>query len=376
MTEAPTRRYWGSRKPPENRADIFATSLAPNAAASGTVATLRLYGPIDSWGGLWGISAADVSAVLDGFGEDVSEIRVRINSPGGEVWEGLTILNMLRAHSAKTVAVVDGLAASAASLIAAGAEETVMSPGTQMMIMAEETWYTAAEATDAGLADRVAVVTDAGESATPGAAAPEPEEVFDLSIFNHAGRSKAPAPVSKAAPQRRRNLATAQNKSGSTTPSEREGSVVAFSDEQLTHMRQQLGCDAQADETTIVAALEEALSERADDDTPTTSGHVSVPEAAWEELQVSARAGAEAAKMLRERDRDAYLDSVREKFLPANRDSWAREYDRDPANTRSYFEAAPTLISTEETGHDEAEPVELAAAGAVTETTAYKNWSM
>ena len=50
------------------------------------------------------------------------------------VSEATAILNMLRAHKATVQAVVDGLAASAASVIAAGCDEMVMSPGTQMMI--------------------------------------------------------------------------------------------------------------------------------------------------------------------------------------------------------------------------------------------------
>jgi hypothetical protein len=62
--------------------------------------------------------------------DDTTEIRLHINSPGGEVYEGLAILNLLRNHKAHVVAVVDGLAASAASFIAAGADEVVMGRNT------------------------------------------------------------------------------------------------------------------------------------------------------------------------------------------------------------------------------------------------------
>lgn len=256
VTAIPRMRYWGDRKPPKNRADMFRVVTAAatdepgeSASTTGPIATIRMYGPIDSWGGWWGISARDVAEALDSL-SDASEIRVRINSPGGEVWEGMAILNMLRAHPAKIVAVVDGLAASAASVVAVGCDETVMSPGTQMMVhdasgfaygnaatmlkaarwlnstsdsiasvyaeaaggtdeswravMQEETWYTAKEAVEANLADRVAVVSDAGETTTAGDDT-EPviddiEDHFDLSMYQHAGRSKAPAPAAVAAP--------------------------------------------------------------------------------------------------------------------------------------------------------------------------------
>jgi ATP-dependent Clp endopeptidase proteolytic subunit ClpP len=299
----PTYRYWGQRKPPKNRADVWnvttarasdATSAAPSTTL---VATLRLYGPIDSWGGFWGVSAKDVSAALDELPDSVSEIRVRINSPGGEVHEGMAILNMLRSHKAKVVAIVDGLAASAASFLAVGCDETVMSPGTQLMVhdasgfcfgqasdmrkqaealdsvsdsiaaiyaeaaggkdaewrdvMREENWYTAAEAVEVGLADRAAVVRDEGETSTAGAPESEPCEFedrvaarFDLSIFNYAGRGNAPAPHKPP---------SASPRSGNHNTE--GGPAVAFSDAQLTTMRTKLELPETADEAAIVAAI-------------------------------------------------------------------------------------------------------------------------
>lgn len=247
-------RFWGGMQPPQDRAQVFDLAT-PRQAEDATTATIRMYGPIDSWGGCWGVSAEEVAAALDSLPPSVTEIQLRINSPGGESWEGLAILNMLRAHPARVTAVVDGIAASAASFIAAGCDETVMSPGTQMMIhdawglsignptdmrkaasfldsvsdsiadlyveaaggyrakwralMGEETWYTAKEAVTAGLADRVDVVPDAGVTTTAGAEDPDemteadepmPTEAaaalsrFDLSLFNYAGRDHAPDP--------------------------------------------------------------------------------------------------------------------------------------------------------------------------------------
>lgn len=240
-------RFWGKVKPER---DYRALNVAtPRATEDATTATIRMYGPIDSWGGMWGVSAEEVSQALDSLPDTVSHIQLRINSPGGEGFEGLAILNMLRAHPATVTAIVDGLAASAASFIAAGCDETVMSPGTQMMIhdawglaignagdmekaktflnsvsdsiadlyaeaasstrakwralMVAETWFTAKEAVTAGLADAVRVVPDLGVSTTAGAEAeadPTPGESdfdnsFDLSMFRYAGREQAPEPA-------------------------------------------------------------------------------------------------------------------------------------------------------------------------------------
>lgn len=241
-------RFWGKVKP--QRQDEFFNLAVPRNSSDDTTATIRMYGPIDSWGGIWGVSAEEVSAALDSLPESVTNIQLRINSPGGDGFEGLAILNMLRAHPATVTAVVDGLAASAASFIAAGCDETVMSPGTQMMIhdawglcignaadmakaksfldtvsdsiadlyveagggyrakwrsmMTEESWFTAKETVSAGLADRVGVVPDVGVTTTAGAdpepgAEPtptegEPQDKFDLTMFKYAGRNEAPMP--------------------------------------------------------------------------------------------------------------------------------------------------------------------------------------
>lgn len=112
--------------PAENRADVV--------AATGGVAVMRLYDPIDSWGGDWGVSAKEFAVALDALPADTNEIRLHINSPGGEVWEAVAILNNLRNHSARVVAIVDGLAASAASVIAAGADELIMGEDSEFMI--------------------------------------------------------------------------------------------------------------------------------------------------------------------------------------------------------------------------------------------------
>jgi ATP-dependent protease ClpP protease subunit len=241
----PVYRFRGHVRPTEgtrqsvlNQADIV--------SADNGVATMRLYDPIDSWGGEWGVSAKEFARALDMLPTDTAEIRLHINSPGGEVYEGLAILNSLRNHPARVVAVIDGLAASAASFIATGADEVVMGRNTQLMIhdawglcvgaaidmrdmadrldkisdniasvyaaktggttdewrghMLAETWYDPEEAVAAGLADRI-----------EGEADPEARNQFDLSIFARTTGNDdeppvvpdPPAPAAEAAPQTR-----------------------------------------------------------------------------------------------------------------------------------------------------------------------------
>lgn len=172
-----------------------------------------------------------------GFADDLAEITadeltVHLNSPGGDIFDGLAIYQALKAHSAQVTVHVDGIAASIASVIAMAADKLVMAPKATMMIhdgwsmsvgnaqdmrkmadlldkqsdiiasvyadrteqpadfwrdrMRDETWYNAQEALDAGLADEI----EGQEKQTA-------EEPFDLSVFAHAGRDKAPAPVLK-----------------------------------------------------------------------------------------------------------------------------------------------------------------------------------
>tara|TARA_R100001591_G_scaffold103665_1_gene111057 strand:- start:592 stop:1761 length:1170 start_codon:yes stop_codon:yes gene_type:complete len=64
-------------------------------------------------------------------GED---IEVRINSVGGEVQEGITIYNLLKSYTGNVKVIVDGWAASIASIIALGGDELVMNEGSFIMI--------------------------------------------------------------------------------------------------------------------------------------------------------------------------------------------------------------------------------------------------
>lgn len=93
---------------------------------------LRLYGEIGpSFFGM--IDDVSVIRALDEL-RDSRKIHVRLNSPGGDYFMGVSISNALRRHPAKVVVHVDALAASAASVIAMGGDKVIMHPGSLMMV--------------------------------------------------------------------------------------------------------------------------------------------------------------------------------------------------------------------------------------------------
>lgn len=65
---------------------------------------------------------------------DVNRINLHINSPGGSVFEGIAIGNMLKQHKAHVTAHVDALAASIASVIVASCDEVIMPENSMLMI--------------------------------------------------------------------------------------------------------------------------------------------------------------------------------------------------------------------------------------------------
>lgn len=78
---------------------------------------------------------------------EVKAIDLRINSAGGSAFSGLAIYNMLKRHPASITVHVDGLAASIASIIAMAGDEVLMGEGAQMMIhdASAVSWGNAAE---------------------------------------------------------------------------------------------------------------------------------------------------------------------------------------------------------------------------------------
>lgn len=83
--------------------------------------------------GGWGISARRFANDLKALG-DISRIDLRIHSPGGDVFEGMAIYNLLDSHPATVDVYIDGLAASMASVIAMAGDTIYMPENAMMMV--------------------------------------------------------------------------------------------------------------------------------------------------------------------------------------------------------------------------------------------------
>lgn len=97
-------------------------------------ADVFIYGEIVSY--QWDESdttATSFKKELDNLG-DVADINLYINSPGGSVFEGVAIHNMLKRHKAAVTVHVDALAASIASVIAMAGDTIVMPKNSMLMI--------------------------------------------------------------------------------------------------------------------------------------------------------------------------------------------------------------------------------------------------
>ncbi|GAA4809588.1 head maturation protease, ClpP-related [Tomitella cavernea] len=391
-----------------------------NAATKDAPPEIFIYDVIGSW--FRDTDAATIAQQIKDL--DADELRVRINSPGGDAFDGIAIFNALRANDARVTVVVDGLAASAASVIAMAGDVIVMGPGSQLMIhepwlftegsagdlrkdadrldklatsitsiyaaraggdvdqwrelVADETWFTADEAIDAGLADRV------DSSAAPDARARA--GAWSMKNFRFAGREHAPAP----------RIPSAE----AVEVPERKGGVMPTLMEDL---RQRLGTAEDADEKTVLAALDEALAEQAGDgaggislDVVATGGGgggggavvgkldlaaemekrgmVAVDSETLEQLRAGAEAGAAARARQEQAEREALVDAKIQSGAvpPARRDHWIAAFAGDPEGVREALAAMPDgLIPLAEIGHA-GEPEEPAAD--IRESAEYKSW--
>ena len=105
----------------------------PLAAEADDKATISVYDVIgaDLWTGE-GVTAKRIAGALRNIGKN--PISVNINSPGGDMFEGLAIYNLLREHPGEVTVRVMGLAASAASIIAMAGDRIEMGLGSFLMI--------------------------------------------------------------------------------------------------------------------------------------------------------------------------------------------------------------------------------------------------
>ena len=116
-----------SKKPEAKARSWFEAKATSNGDK--TIAEIMIYDEI----GLWGITAKDFADALKGLGK-VDEIVLSINSPGGSVFDGVSIYNMLKRGRASVTARIDGVAASIASVIAMAADRIIMPSNAFMMV--------------------------------------------------------------------------------------------------------------------------------------------------------------------------------------------------------------------------------------------------
>lgn len=187
--------------------EVRAMAGNPNSAPE-----IMLYGEVG-----WEVNGTEFVKALQTVASE-PEVHVRINSPGGNVFEGIIIANAMRAFRGKVITHVDAVAASAASIIAIAGDEVRMASNAFFMIhepftmaagtaddfrdiaatldkmtstfvaeyrkkseqtdeqvrawMKSETWFTAQEAIDAGFIDGLDDATDE-------------EAAFDMSVFRN-----------------------------------------------------------------------------------------------------------------------------------------------------------------------------------------------
>ena len=99
-------------------------------AKANDTAEISIYDEI----GFWGVSAASFVQDLKDCGNNIKQINLHIHSPGGDVFDGIAIYNLLKNHPANVTVYIDGLAASMASVIAMAGNEVIMPENAMMMI--------------------------------------------------------------------------------------------------------------------------------------------------------------------------------------------------------------------------------------------------
>jgi ATP-dependent Clp endopeptidase proteolytic subunit ClpP len=362
-----------------------------NSTEDSSVTEILLYDEIGGW---FGVMASDFAKDLQDV--NTSEIHLRINSPGGDVFDGIAIMNALKRHKAKVTTFVDGIAASAASFIAMAGDEIVMSRNAEMMIhdawglavgnaadmrdladrldasseniasiyadraggttkqwrsaMEAETWYSDKEAVAAGLADRVETNKTASDKA---------KNRFDLSVFAHAGRASAPDPwINNKTPAE-----------PPETPTNQEGSDM--SDTLNKGLRERLGLKADASEDEIFAKLDalknsetpaeppadpegdEPEEDANEAEAPAAPGTVTVDEETLNSLRRDAEAGRQAYESQQAQHREGLVNAavLDGRIAPARKGDWLNTLASDPGAEKTLANLAKGLVPVEPKGY-------------------------
>lgn len=195
-------------------------------------ATLYVYDVIDAW---WGVNAQDMAKAIAGL-DATNTLHLRINSPGGDVFEARAIANSIRQFGGKTIAHIDSLAASAATTVALACDEVEIAGDGFFMIhnawtfaygnkedlaqsivlltqidagivadyakrtgqttdqietwMKDETWFTADQAVEYGFADRLMAAPEKSDKAENHSAA----KTWNLAAYGNAPKALTEPP--------------------------------------------------------------------------------------------------------------------------------------------------------------------------------------
>lgn len=413
------------------------TAKADDDGGDGKATTLHIYDVIGADLFFGGVDVTELVTAIEGLDED-AELTVRINSPGGAAWDGLALANAIMRHPGKTITRIDGLAASAASLIALAGDEVVISRYGQMMLhnsrgglygtaeelkaaasqleklngsmaefyadraggevaawsraMKRETWYNADEAKDAGLATSIDDSTKREEVE----AAASAQIAKAAATFRYRGREAAPPP-------------TAVVEDGPTGPDTKEA-PVATSKEIL----KALGLPEDATDEQVLAKIAEGgdagagsgsgsgdagdtggdAGDKGGSSDTVDAGQVAAVQAAAQALGLSVIDPGTLAEMQRNSSLGAKAHATMEtqritaavdaaiglgKIAPARKEHFVALMRADEVGTVKLLGDIPpgTAVPMAELGHA-LDPVAMAGGegGDVTESAAYKNWSV
>jgi hypothetical protein len=230
-------------------------------------------------------------------------------------------------------------------------------------VMNEETWLTAQEAVDAGLADRVIE--------------PEPEDAntadrvaasFDRSRFRYSGREAAPAPKIAA----RAQIPSATE--AEVTEKTQEGHMPTLNE----GLAERLGIATDADDDAILAAVDALKADTTDTDTDEAGSGAQPPPApeptaedvakvaakfgltvmdttVADKLIADATAGAEArAQQIRDDNERTIRNALESgRITPASAATWRTELGKNPVGTKALLDTMPEnrALATAEVGY-------------------------
>ncbi|MBN7468660.1 head maturation protease, ClpP-related [Mycobacteroides abscessus] len=414
----------------ENREWYKFTVAKAASAEDKPTATLHIYDEIDSW---FGVNAEALVVEISALDPE-TELTVRVNSPGGNAFDGINIANAIMRHPGKTTTYIDGLAASAASVIAVASDEVVVSKYGQAMVhdarsgqygtakdlrsvadhleklsasyaklyadraggtvedwaqaMADETWYTAEEMVAAGLASRV---DDSGARADTEKAVASALACSSYK-FKYFGRPAAPAPVARA------------DNAGACASANisKEGPVPDIKED----VAKRLGLGPDATDEEVLAALDKLASteqEDTDEDAITTeddsaevgagtavdgkelvaaaakAGLVLMDPARVAKLESDAAAGALARQTQVAEAHAKVVDSAvaKGKITPPRRDHFLALMKADPEGTTALLDSIPaeTAVPLTEVGHGTEAQASASAEDEIRNDPRFKNWS-